>query len=114
MRYTALIRLRKGKQIVYRESKTFSLRSAAEKWARSREVELENPQNLMLARQPGTTLRELIRWYIDTFESISKWQRNKQAHLILLERHPFTKTDALKLSVADLVSHIRARRADGA
>jgi hypothetical protein len=47
VRYTAAVRLRKGKQIIHREAKTFSLRSAAEKWAKSREVALENPAVLI-------------------------------------------------------------------
>jgi hypothetical protein len=45
-RYTANVRIRKGKEVVHRESKTFEQRSAAEKWAKSREVALEDPAAL--------------------------------------------------------------------
>jgi hypothetical protein len=45
-RYTANVRIRKGKEVVHRESKTFEHRSAAEKWAKSREVALEDPAAL--------------------------------------------------------------------
>jgi hypothetical protein len=57
---------------------------------------------------------ELIRWYIDTFETISKWQRSKQAHLELLERHALGKCNALTLTSAALIDHVRSRRAKGA
>src|SRR5882762_1837053 len=60
-RYTAIVRLRRGKAIVHQEARTFAHRVAAITWAKHREVVLEDP----------STLAELIRWYIDTFESIS-------------------------------------------
>jgi hypothetical protein len=65
--------------MVHREAKTFAHRSAALTWARHREVQLENDAELAKAipsSQQGEaeiTLAALIRWYIDTFESISRW-----------------------------------------
>jgi hypothetical protein len=82
-------------------------------------VQLEdNPElaKAIQASQQGETqitLAALIRWYIDTFESISKWQRSKQTHLEFLERHPFSNNVALRLNVSQLVSHLKARRAAG-
>jgi hypothetical protein len=38
--YMATVRLHEGKTLVHRESKTFSRRVAAEKWARARKVEV--------------------------------------------------------------------------
>jgi integrase len=96
-RYTAIIRLRNGKTIVHQEAKTFAHRSAAVSWA----------------KQGAPTLAELIRWYIDNFETVSKWQRSKQAHLEFLERHPLGKLNALTLKVAELLDHVRSRRAKG-
>jgi hypothetical protein len=60
------------------------------------------------------TVAELIRWYIDTFEPISKWQRSKPSHLGCLERHALGEVNALNLTAAALINHVRARRADGA
>ena len=40
-RYTAIVRQRVGKAIVYRDAKTFTYRTAAVSWAKHREVELE-------------------------------------------------------------------------
>jgi integrase len=112
-RYTAIIRLRNGKTIVHQEAKTFAHRSAAVSWAKHREVALEDPSALTRVQQGAPTLAELIRWYIDNFERVSKWQRSKQAHLEFLERHPLGKLNALTLKVAELLDHVRSRRAKG-
>lgn len=93
-RHTAVIRIRRGTTVIYREAKTFTHRSAAITWARHREVQLEDEAQLTKAiegaqqSEAEITLAALIRWYIDTFESISKWQRSKQTHLEFLERQP--------------------------
>jgi hypothetical protein len=42
-RYTAIVRIRRGKTIVYREYKTFALRTAAGSWAKHREVAVGIP-----------------------------------------------------------------------
>jgi len=39
-RYTAIVRLRRGKTIVHQEARTFAYRSAAVTWAKHREVAL--------------------------------------------------------------------------
>jgi hypothetical protein len=66
-----------------------------------------------MARASRKTLAELIRWYIDKFYEISRWQRTKQDTLELLEKHSIGKEDAYNLSVGRLVRHVRARRAEG-
>jgi integrase len=114
MRYTAIVRIRRGGKILHRESRTFAHRSAALSWARHREVELENPGALVRVQHGAPTLAELIRWYIDTFETISKWRRSKQTHLEFLERHSIGKANAMTLTSAMLIDHVRSRRADGA
>jgi integrase len=113
-RYTAIIRLRSGKAIVHQEARTFAHRSAAVSWAKHREVALEQPGALTRVQQGAPTPAELIRWYINTFESVSKWQRSKQAHLEFLERHALGKFNALTLTSTQLIDHVRARRAKGA
>lgn len=106
-RYTAVVRIRRDGVVLHQEAKTFAHRGAAHKWARSREVELENPAALRKAQEGSTSLRELIRWYIDTFQSISKWQRSKQTHLEFLERHRFSETGAVTLTTELLIDHVR-------
>jgi integrase len=113
-RYTAIVRVRRGKTIIYREYKTFALRTAATSWAKHREVALEHPGALTRVNHGTPTLAELIRWYIETFESVSKWQRSKQAHLEFLERHALGQLNSLALTSAELIDHVRSRRAQGA
>jgi integrase len=113
-RYAAIVRIRKRKAIIYQEYKTFALRTAAVSWARHREVELEKPGALHRTQYGTPTLAQLIRWYIKTFEPISKWQRSKQTHLEFLERHAIGKANAPNLTSAALIEHVRSRRANGA
>jgi hypothetical protein len=63
------------------------MRTAAASLAKHRKVALEDPMALVRVAHGTPTLAELIRWYIDTFETITNWQRSKQSHLELLERH---------------------------
>jgi integrase len=119
MRYTAIVRVRSGQTVLHSESKTFGYRSAASTWAKRREVALEDPAELQRAQESadpaeGYKLAALIRWYIETFESLSKWQRSKQTHLKFLERHAIGATDARKMTTQGLIQHIQSRRADGA
>ncbi len=113
-RYTAIARLRRKGTILHRESRTFTHRTAALSWAKHREVALEDPSALVREKQGTATLAELIRWYIDTFETISRWQRSKQTHLEFLERHALGKSNALTLTSAKLIQHVQSRRAEGA
>jgi hypothetical protein len=112
-RYTAVVRIRKGKVIVHQEYRTFTLPTAAASWAKHREVALDDPSALTHVQHGSPTIAELIRWYIDTFETISKWQRSKQTHLEFLERHALGKCDAVSLTSATLINHVRSRRAKG-
>jgi hypothetical protein len=66
------------------------------------------------ARKRPMAIAKLVRWYIDSFQSISKWRRSKQTYLKFLERHPIAEADARKLTTPKLVVHIQSRRADGA
>jgi integrase len=113
-RYTAIVRIRRGTTVLHQESRTFTHRTAALSWARHREVALEEPAALTRQQHGAPTLAELIHWYIETFETISRWQRSKQTHLEFLERHSLGKLEALSLTSADLIRHVQLRRADGA
>src|SRR3984885_10444370 len=113
-RYTAVVRVREGKALVHQECKTFALRTAAASWPKHREVELENQAVPGRKQHEPVSLGALIRWYIETFQTISKWQRSKQSHLEFLEHHGIGKVNALELTAAALIGHVRRRRADGA
>jgi hypothetical protein len=113
LRFTARIRLTRDGKPVYTESQTFSTKTAAREWARRREVELEDPKLLVVATSGGLTLAALIRWYIDTYESLSQWQRSKQSALKFLERHPIGQQDPFALTTDILITHIQQRRLSG-
>jgi len=87
VRLHSQIRIHNGRAVVHQEAKTFSRRAAADKWARAREVELEDPGALMRAQEGEPSLAALMGWYMENFQHISKWQRTKQAQLQFLEKH---------------------------
>ena len=115
VRHTAIVRIRQGKTILYRQSKRFAFRAAALSWAKHPEVELEKPGALdQVKKKQDFSLGALIRWYIDTFSEISNWQRTKQTSLEFLENRSITEVRVQRLTTAMLIDHIRTRRADGA
>jgi hypothetical protein len=59
LRYTAIVRIRLNGKMLHQETKTFTHRSAAERWGKHREVALENPTALSRAQQPSTKLARL-------------------------------------------------------
>jgi hypothetical protein len=67
-RYTAIVRLRKGKTLVHQEARTFAHRAAAITWAKHREVALDDSSALVQVKQGATTVAELMPWYIETFD----------------------------------------------
>ncbi len=112
--HTAYIRIKKNKRLLHEEAKTFSSLNAAREWAKRREVELEDPKALLRACAPSTALKDLFRWYIESFRDIGKWGRTKQTTLEFLERQPISEEDALQLTAPMLLAHVRERRASGA
>jgi integrase len=113
--FQARLRLTRDGELIHKESRTFSTKAAAKTWAQRREVELQDPKALAIAISGGTcTLATLIRWYIETFETVSPWQRSKQSALEFLERHPIGQLDPLAVTADVLINHIRQRRLGGA
>jgi hypothetical protein len=56
------------------------------------------------------TPAELVRSDIATLESISKWQRSKQAHPRSPERHALGQLSALTVTSAELIEYVRSRK----
>jgi len=108
-RYTAQIRLRLAGE-AHRESKTFSTKSAATAWAKKREDELK------AGGQPVPTvsrvkIRKLIGDYLA--DRGPELGRSKLSHLNFLLGQDLGELDAIALSPAQLVAHVRERRAGG-
>jgi len=85
-RYPAVVRLRRGTTVLHQESRTFTHHSAALSWAKHREVVLEDPAALERHRHGAPTVAELTRSYIDTLETVSRWQRSRQTRREFLDR----------------------------
>lgn len=112
-RVTARIRLKRNGELVHKESRTFSTKAPRRNGLGAREVQLADPEAQRVAKAGGVNLATLIRWYIDTFESISPWQRSQQNTLEFLEGHPIGQTDPLTLTADVLIDHVRQRRLSG-
>jgi hypothetical protein len=113
-RYTAIVRIRKGKTVVHQECKTFPIGRPPQAGPNTARSSSRILQAVSQKPQGTVTLSELIRWYIETFETISNWQRSKQSHLHFLARHAIGAVDVFELTPATLIKHVRTRRADGA
>lgn len=110
-RYTAQIRLREKGKIIYTESETFDKRRLAEQWAKRRETELAQPTTLEKARHRGITIKQVLEWYRDDFDGLSKFGRSKLSHINYLINHPeFCELDALSLTSSQLVAHATRRQ----
>lgn len=109
VRYTVQIRL-KVDGAAHRESRTFATKHAAATWARKREDELKGggAQPVGVAR---VTIGRLIADYL--CEQGARLGRSKQQHLNLLSNLPIADMDAIGLTPAQLVAHVRQRRERG-
>lgn len=62
--YTAQIRLKKDKKILYQEAKTFDRKPAAAAWLKKRETDLAQPGALEKLKTPDPTLAKVIDQYL--------------------------------------------------
>lgn len=108
-RFTATVRLRVEGQ-AYQESRTFGTRAAAVAWAAQREDEIKQggPGAAAVRR---VTVKSLIEAYLA--QSGERLGRSKASHLRLLTTFELADQDALRLTAAAVVAHVRARRAAG-
>ncbi|ULU25274.1 tyrosine-type recombinase/integrase [Dyella terrae] len=112
--YTAVIRLKKAGKVIHSETETFGRKSLALEWMRRREVELDQHRARGTLHGAKTTLANLIKWYRETVGPTAKWGRTKAFDLIRLEGCDIARRVATELATADYISHVMARRNDGA
>lgn len=102
------------RDLVHRESRTFSRLVNANEWIRQREGELERPGELEKAAAPAITVGSLIRKYVKEYEALNSWGRSKSGHLQQMIGMPtLAGLDALKLTAGQLIDHVRQRRLSG-
>ena len=109
VRYTVQIRLRLAGQ-PHNESRTFGTKAAAAAWAKKREDEIK------LGEQPAPAItrvkvRKLIEDYLA--DNVTNLGRSKKQHLNFLLGRDLADLDALALTAAQLVDHIKQRRTEG-
>ena len=81
---------------------------------RRREAELD-PQRAR--REPlgkGETLTELVAWCGQDIKALTPWGRTKEADLKRLAGYEIAQKNVLRLTTADYIGHVEARRRDGA
>lgn len=108
--YKADIRIKKGGQIVHRESATFGLLKTAKEWARDRENELQRPGALDKQKHKGKTVGDILQWYIDSYKDVSKFGRSKLKHLEMMLGFELAKVQLSDLSSSVIIDHIKERR----
>lgn len=116
--YTVRIRLKADGVIIHEEVKTFDgrvwKRKDVERWAGKREAELHAPGALHGAQNAGVTLGQAIRRYRLEYATRDQWGRSKRADLARLENTPLARLPMARISSANLIDHVRARRDGGA
>lgn len=108
-RFTVTVRLRIGEES-FAESRTFSTRAMATAWARQREDDIKrDPAGSGVAKR--ISIKALIEQYLaQTGTTVG---RSKGQHLRLLTTYPLADADAVTVTAARLVEHVRERRAGG-
>lgn len=103
-RYRAEIRIKRGGDIVHREAKSFSTKSAARNWMERREAALGERDTF-----ERYTVADAIGEYRERFEKIQNWGVSKSSTLAYLEK-TIGHWDSAALTVNKLVSHVSERR----
>ncbi|WP_363800580.1 site-specific integrase [Lysobacter firmicutimachus] len=112
--YTAQIRIHRQGKCIHSESETFDRRQLATEWMRRREAELDQQRARGEPVGKGATLAELLKWYGKDIKELTPWGRTKEADLKRLAGYEIAKKNVLRLTTADYIAHVEARRRDGA
>lgn len=115
VRYTAQIRINRNGRTVYTESETFDKKPLAKQWAAKREAELSGPGALQAAQHRGISIGQVLEWYRDDFNGLTKFGRSKLSHInFMINSMDLAQLDAIEVTSAQLVSHAYQRRKGGA
>lgn len=112
--YTAVIRIKRDGKQIHSEAETFDRRQLAVEWMRRREAEFDQQRarGEPIGRVP--TLDELLEWYSQEIKEHTPWGRTKEADLKRLRGYDLAKKIATRLTTADYIAHVEARRREGA
>ena len=87
------------------QSKTFSTRAAAERWAKSLEVEMIQGSFVSRVEAESTTLHELLERYISEVSPLKKGADAEIIRLKALSRHPLASRFVATLRTADIAQY---------
>ncbi len=109
LRYTVVVRVKKGSSVVYRESRTFSKHSTAVSWGKDRIHDIE--KHGFSGSATSVTLGQLIQKYLD--DPHTKVGRTKLNVLRLLSDCDISKTLIAELKSHHLIQHCKLRKESG-
>ena len=101
--HTAIVRIKQKGKVIYSETKTFESAPNAKAWMKGREVELEKPGALEIARaaENDPFLREIIDRYINELEK--KVGKTKTQVLRTIKSMPIAEMKASAIKSSDYV-----------
>ena len=91
------------------ESRTFKIRSDAERWARKTECEVDTDQYWSKSDNDRKTLGESIEKYCTDYASKKAWPEVEQARGKRLQKHPMSAKPILKIDDADISLYVKER-----
>lgn len=112
LKHIAEIRLKKRGKIIHQESKTFSSKSFAKKWAGLREAELKI--NGMPKSHHKMTLAELKDSYKNDLGDLVRMGRSKSADMERIAEYDIACIDTEDLTSAHYINHVQWRLGQGA
>ncbi|EDY85696.1 site-specific recombinase, phage integrase family [gamma proteobacterium HTCC5015] len=114
IRYTAQIRINRKGLRPYSESFSADKRSIVKEWAIQREAELMKPGGLAAATAERPSVGNVLTYYLEDYQDLMAFGRSKLADLKKLINHDISDKDATTLTTAEVLQHVRDRRASGA
>jgi len=100
--YHAQVTIKRGGEIVHRETRTFDRRQAASAWMEKRETELAKPGALERQNMPDPKLSAVIDRYIE--ESIKEIGRTKAQVLATIKDYDIADLKCSEVTSEHLVS----------
>lgn len=114
--YLAEVRVKRGGEIVHRESKTFATRGQATAWSSAREKALDGqePTPPPPFTVPHPRLKDVLQKYLDEVSVLRPMGRTKDSAIRFLQKCDIAKLTTNELQSTDIISHIHKRRLSGA
>lgn len=112
--YRALVRIKRCGNVVFKETRTFDRKVAAQSWAKRLELELEKPGAIDARQLSQVKLGELITRYIDEVGQINPLGRTKRFTLEKLANSSLADLPARELSPQHIINFCIDRKNQGA